>query len=140
MNARKLWAISGRMVAGILVAGIVAVLLVFASAPISKSKVLEAVYLSPKVITNQATEITDSTVTLNGELESLGEGEYAAVYWEWGASEVFDKETSPQVMTSPGTFSFHLSGLKPATEYFFRANAANINRAFGETLTFTTIK
>ncbi len=140
MDARKSWAISTRMVAGILVAGLVAVLLVFASAPVSKSKVLEAVHLSPKVITNQATEITASTVTLNGEVESLGEGEYVAVFWEWGTSVIVDKETSPQVMTLPGTFSFHLSGLEPGKEYFFRANAANINRAFGETLTFTTIK
>ena len=123
---------------GIFVAGLVAGLLVFASAPISRSTLIMDLCLSPQVITERASEITHDSATLNGEVLSLGEVSYVAVSLEWGTNIQYGSQTSLQVMTSPGTFSLQVSGLNPATEYHYRAVATNLNSAYGKDKTFTT--
>ncbi len=127
-----------RIIAGMFVAGLVTVLLVFASAPIPKSVLLADVYLSPEVKTNEATEITSDSATLNGSLTSLGQDEYVAVYFDWGTSDMYGNETTMQVMTSLGTFSLSLEKLTPNTTYHFRANASGINISYGKGMTVTT--
>ena len=127
-----------RMTAGIITAALVAVLLAFASSPVSDSEIIKTVFLSPEVVTRDASEVTAHSAILNGELKSVGEGNYVAVFWEWGDSANFGNETDPQVMTSPGTYSFCLSGLQPETEYYFRSIASNINRSYGNLISFTT--
>ncbi len=127
-----------RTTAGIITAAVVALLLAFASSPVSDSEIIKTVFLSPEVVTKDASEVMSHSAILNGELKSVGEGNYVAVFWEWGNSTDFGNETAPQVMTSPGTYSVYLSGLQPETEYYFRSVASNINRTYGNVISFTT--
>ncbi len=129
-----------RTIAGVFVAGLVTVLLVFASAPVSESLILSKIYLSPEATTGEAADVTSNAAILEGTLTSLGQDEYIAVYFEWGNSDMYGKETPLQVMTSTGTFSLNLKKLTPNTTYHFRANAAGMNYGYGEDMTFTTEK
>ena len=96
----------------------------------------------PEVKTHPATDVNESTATLNGELTVMGDFDEVDVYFEWrekGSEEWI--ATNPETLTEPGQFSAHISGLVVSTAYAFRAIAvANDFRAVGNIETFVKDK
>lgn len=94
----------------------------------------------PTVTTNAATDVTDASATLNGNLDSLGTAASVDVSFEWGPESAppFSFETTPEAKTATGAFSAGLTGLDPETTYSFRAKAVGDGTAFGSVLSFTT--
>ncbi len=91
------------------------------------------------VTTNAATSIGTSSVTLNGDLTSLGTADNAWVCFEWGLTDSYGSTTILQgPMWAPGTWSYPLSGLTPGTTYHFRATAHSGGTAYGSDMTFST--
>ncbi len=77
----------------------------------------------PAVITNNATDNTTNSATLNGNLMSLGTATTVYVSFEWGMTTGYGNNTTAQTMMATGVFSANLTGLIPATKYHFRAKA-----------------
>ncbi len=91
----------------------------------------------PTVVTGPATDINESTATLNGDLEELGDFDEVDVFFEYrpvSTDEWF--ATEPETLAEPGPFSAEID-VEQGVEYEYRAVAvANDTRATGETLTF----
>ena len=79
----------------------------------------------PQVTTNPATDISQTSATLNGTLNSMGNADSCLVWFEWGTTPSYGNSTSVQTMTSTGSFSANISGLSPNTTYYFEAYAKN---------------
>lgn len=93
----------------------------------------------PVVNTNDATDITTCSATLNGSLDSLGEYVTVSVSFEWGAiSGALDQVTTPETMTTPGYFTVALGDLVSDTTYYFKARGNDSVTVYGEELSFTT--
>lgn len=96
---------------------------------------------SVTVSTDTATNITDTTATLNGSLDDLGGASSADCYFEWRASgETTWTTTTAQSFASPGSFSEDVTELASATDYEYRAIAvaSDGDTATGTTKAFTT--
>ena len=95
---------------------------------------------APSVSANAATDVERTTATLNARVNPRGS---QTTYWfEYGTDANFGSITSFQSAGS-GTaligVSASLSGLSPATKYFFRVNAQNqFGTVNGPTQNFTT--
>ena len=92
-------------------------------------------YVAPTVTTNDATNITTSSATLNGAV-TAGSETITAQGFEW-------KETSSSTYTTVNatgaTMSYDLTGLTPNTGYTFRAFATTASgTTYGAEKTFTT--
>ena len=75
------------------------------------------------VETNPATNISEFSATLNGELVELDEeADDADVFFEFGES-VTDSQTQTQTLTEPTTFDELVDELEPNTTFEFRAVA-----------------
>jgi hypothetical protein len=93
----------------------------------------------PAVDTSAVTKITDSSVTLNGNLTSLGTATTIDVSFEYGTSTSYGSTTTPQAMTATGVYSADVTGLTPGTTFHFRAKAKGIyGMSTGSDMTFTT--
>lgn len=96
---------------------------------------------SVSVSTDSASDITDSSATLNGSLDDLGGATSADCYFEWrkGAASSWDT-TSVQSLTSTLVFSEELTGLTSETDYEFRAIAVADDGSTdtGSTMAFST--
>ncbi|MXV63805.1 hypothetical protein GS429_17400 [Natronorubrum sp. JWXQ-INN-674] len=78
----------------------------------------------PEVATEPATDVNESTATLNGQLITLGDFDDVDVFFQYrivGAEEWL--MTSAQTLTEPGPFSDEISDLLTGVEYEFRAIA-----------------
>jgi len=93
---------------------------------------------APSVITNDATNITTNSATLNGNLGDVGTASTVDVSFEWGPDTSYGNETTPETMTATGPFSFELTDLPPATTYHFRAKAIGEGTSYGLGKSFTT--
>ncbi len=95
---------------------------------------------SLEVETNAASDVGETSATLNGELTELEVYDEATVAFEWGESgSGLANTTAEQTLTSTGSFDEALTGLDADTEYEFRAVAeANGDEDTGDTLSFTT--
>jgi len=94
----------------------------------------------PTVTTDEATDITTNSATLNSSLDSLGDYSSVDVLFEWGTSPgVYTDETTPQEMTSTGPFSDGIDGLSSNTTYYFRIKATGSITVYGDELSFTTL-
>jgi hypothetical protein len=93
----------------------------------------------PTVTTMGATGIELTSVTLNGDLTSVGTAASVDASFEWWETGKPVITTTPQPLTGSGTYWVHLSGLTPNTTYHFRAKAVGDGTAFGEDMTFTTV-
>ena len=75
----------------------------------------------PSVETLDATNVTDTTATLNGRLHEIG-WEECTVWFEWVYDkENYDHETTPESFNLKWYFSADITGLVPQVGYFFRA-------------------
>ena len=97
----------------------------------------------PTLITNAATNITNSTVTIGGNITSDGNSAVTArgVCWNTTRSPVidyiYDKKTSDG--TGSGSFTSTITGLILGKTYHVRAYASNGNGTnYGQEVTFTT--
>ncbi len=93
----------------------------------------------PTVSTTTATSVTSTSATLNGTLDDLGTASTVDVSFEYGLTTAYGNETTPQVMTTIGPFSFNLSSLSPNTTYHFRGKAVGGGTSYGSDKSFTTL-
>jgi hypothetical protein len=80
----------------------------------------------PVVTTNPATNITQTSATLNGTLNNIGGASTCLVWFKWKLSTATTwNETTPISMTATGPFSAVISGLTAGQTYYFEAFAKN---------------
>jgi hypothetical protein len=92
------------------------------------------------VVTQSATGITNTTATLNGNLDRLGNAANAAVSFQYGLTTSYGstKAGVPSPLTAPGAFSAGLTGLTSGKTYHFRAKAvSSLGTSYGADQTFT---
>jgi hypothetical protein len=96
--------------------------------------------LTPTVQTIAATNVTDSSATINGLINPNGTN--IMYHFEWGTSVLFGNITTPQTAgsgSSPIPVNVNLVGLNPGTQYFFRIVGTTISDTLsGDTLNFVT--
>lgn len=93
--------------------------------------------VSSNVITDLPTQITDTTVVLNGTINTSSS--VTDIYFEYGKTETLGTSTLTVKQSLVGTFIKTVSGLNPQTTYFSKA-CAKINgiALCGEIVSFTT--
>jgi uncharacterized repeat protein (TIGR01451 family) len=84
----------------------------------------------PEVTTDSANSISNTSATLNGELEDLGGDDEADVWFEYSddRDEVEDddgEKTDREDMDDEDDFSDRITGLRSNTTYYYRAVARN---------------
>ena len=79
------------------------------------------------VSTEEATNITYNSATINGYLGSLGSESQVKVWLEWGTTNSYGNTTTKEVKNSPTAFSADISGLENNTYYHFRTCVSNID-------------
>lgn len=93
------------------------------------------------VTTKNATNVGDTSATLNGSLDDLGGADSADCYFEYRQSgDSSWNATSTKTLSNTGTFSIDVSGLSSETDYEYRAvaDASDSDSNTGKTTTFTT--
>ncbi|WP_123621868.1 hypothetical protein [Halorubrum sp. CSM-61] len=95
---------------------------------------------SLSVTTDGATDVAETSATLNGSLTDLGGADSADVSFEWGPSGGLSNATTPQALSATGRFSEELTGLDSGADYEFRAiaEASDGGTDTGDILTFAT--
>ena len=90
------------------------------------------------VVTNDATNVEETTATLNGALDSELTGSYT-VRFEYGTTINFGTNTSNQTKSAGNSFSSNIVGLSRGTRYYLRAYAENgTNKLYGTRKTLIT--
>jgi len=80
----------------------------------------------PRVITDNASNIGLTGVTLNGNLWHMGGASSCEVYFLYGDDEQdLNIQTIPEILTNTGLFSAALTDLMSNTTYYFKAVAKN---------------
>ena len=93
----------------------------------------------PAVVTNAASNVTQTSARLNGNLSDTG-GESCDVWFEWGTTTSYGNTTPAQVKASTGSFYADISSLLPCTSYHFRAVVSNsCDTIYGEDMPFQTL-
>jgi hypothetical protein len=96
--------------------------------------------LTPTVVTNSATGIGKTYVTLQGLLTDDG-GEVCTVDFQYGLTTSYSYDTNNQVKSTGETFSITLNTLSPDTTYHYRARAVNSGGiGYGVDRIFTTLR
>ena len=92
-----------------------------------------------KVGTSTASNVGNSSATFNGVLTSMGTSSLVTTWFEYGTDATFGNSTAQQTLDAPGNFSFSITGLRPATTYYYRAAAfSNNGNVYGSYSTFQT--
>ncbi|MBA7604000.1 hypothetical protein ES703_11118 [subsurface metagenome] len=92
---------------------------------------------APTVTTGSAVDVTSSTATLQGTLNSLGDYSPVYVAFEWGLTSQYGSQTVEDTRTITGGFNANISGLQAATTYHFRARVRyNGSYVYGNDNTF----
>ncbi len=93
----------------------------------------------PDVSTEAATNVTGSTVRLNGVVKSLGTAASITVSFEYGtAPGVYIWQTGNDSRTTTGAFYADVSGLYSGTTYYFRARGSGDGEDQGGEYSFST--
>jgi len=93
----------------------------------------------PTITTGSATNITQTSATLNGTLTGLGSASTVTVSFQYGTSpNTYTHETSTQQMSSTGAFAIQASGLSAGITYYYRAKAVGDGTDTGDELSFNT--
>jgi hypothetical protein len=94
---------------------------------------------TPQAQTNSASNIQNTSATLNGNLYDLGGDSSATVWFQYGTSTSYGSETTHNSQNSTGNFSQTVSTLAQNTQYHFRAVAQNsYSTIYGQDMSFTT--
>ena len=94
---------------------------------------------TPQVQTNYATNIQNSSATLNASITDLGSSASATIWFQWGTTTSYGNQTYQQTQGYTGTFSQGISGLSSYTTYHFRVVAQNTyGTLYGQDMTFYT--
>lgn len=96
----------------------------------------------PTVVTNPATNILQTSATLNGRVSDVGNPNYTqkGFYWKLGSGTPTASDNVKIVSgTAPDNYSGNISGLLSSNLYSFRAFATNsVGTALGQVLTFSS--
>lgn len=93
----------------------------------------------PKVSTMPATDINETSVTLNAHIDGDGGSKITEYGFYYGTTESTTNKHNISVEEGKTQLKLVLSGLKEGTKYYFKAFAKNSKgEAYGEMLTFTT--
>lgn len=99
---------------------------------------------APKVTTGSATNISDSTATVSGDINFIGSSEISTYGHCWSINAMptmADAITNLGTTNSTGIFSSNLTGLSPNTTYYVRAYATNsYGTSYGNQISFKTIQ
>jgi len=101
----------------------------------------EQIIVSPTVTTNSASDITETSATVGGNVTDDGGATVTerGVYYSTSASPE-TTGTKLQIGSGTGTFSTSLTGLSAGTTYYIKAYATNsIGTSYGSEVTFTTL-
>ena len=99
---------------------------------------LTTLVVPPTVVTNSATQITETTATLNG-ITTSGSEIIISQGFEWKLSSASTWANIETPLTGNAT-SYTLTGLTPNTDYEFRAYATTQSgNVYGQTQDFTTL-
>ncbi len=91
----------------------------------------------PTVTTSDATDVTETSATLNGSVSNPDGVTITAQGFEWKATT---GGTYAQVTATGSTMSYALTGLTAGTSYTYRAFVTTAEgTSYGETVSFTTI-
>ncbi|MGA1374513.1 MAG: FISUMP domain-containing protein [Flavobacteriales bacterium] len=94
--------------------------------------------VAPTVDTDSTSLITATSVTLHGKVISDGNGAITAQWFRYGTSAT-NLTDSIRVTGTATPFTYALTGLDPATRYYFAAFAKNVaGTSTGDTLSFLT--
>ena len=100
------------------------------------SDVVKTTTSSEQVVTNEPTQITASSVVLNGTVSETSSNN---VYFEYGNTETLGKTTNMLKQSLIGGFTSNISGLTSKTKYFYRAvSKINNSLVYGEIISFST--
>jgi len=93
------------------------------------------------VTTQYAYPITASLALLHGKLNSLGTASPVSVYFEWGTTMDYGRQTRARTLKRPGPFGAVITHLTPGTTYHFRAVAVSEDgTSYGSDVSFKTRK
>jgi hypothetical protein len=93
---------------------------------------------SPAVTTGAASNVTNTSATLSGNLTTVGSAGSAAVSFEWGTTTTYGQTTTPLTKSAISSFSTDITGLTANTLYHFRAKATDgTSTVYGADQTFT---
>lgn len=95
----------------------------------------------PSVTTNSASDVTETSATLNGTLDDLGGESSVDVYFEYGTTTSYDSTTTAQTLSATGAFSDDLTGLTAEQTYHFRAAVTDgLSTWYGDDQTFIAVE
>lgn len=96
----------------------------------------------PELSTLAATDITDRSAVLNGQLISEGDAKVTERGFVWSATSQLPSLSDNKIVTSSsGTFQATLESLNDFTTYYVRAYATNKDgTGYGENIQFTTLQ
>ena len=104
---------------------------------------LEAVVdpVQPEVETYVATNITETSATLNGNFLSLGNQTITAQGFEWRPLSATDDDFVSVNVPGTTTLTYNLTGLTANTNYIYRTFATTaLGTVYGAAVTFTTLE
>ena len=94
------------------------------------------------VATNEPTNLTSSSATLNGEILSLGDGTSTQHGFVWSTSTnptLNDDKSEQGAPSSTGAYTYSLTGLMPDVTYYVKAYATDTEgTVYAEEVSFTT--
>lgn len=80
---------------------------------------------TPVLSIDAATNISQSSATLNGSVDDMGMESSLDLSFEYGETTSYGSETSTSTLTAVDSFSKNITGLSDNTNYHFRVKATN---------------